>query len=205
MIQRISEIRCGRPVPASDPRVAEDCVGVVIAVPEPIAGELERWRASFGDPMAAVVPPHITLITTTPATDWPATIAHVRSVATIQREFPVTLKSTGTFRPLTPVVYINVAEGFDSCVDLHTRLQQGPLERELAFPYHPHVTVAHDVSDASMDSAEDQLHSFEASFTVRTMGLYEHDTSGVWKLKEELSFGQVDHHPDGRSGQETDR
>ncbi|KRF05378.1 2'-5' RNA ligase [Arthrobacter sp. Soil782] len=165
-------------------------VGVVIAIPEPIAGELERWRASFGDPMAALVPPHITLITTTPAADWPSTIAHVREVASAQSSFTVTLKSTGTFRPLTPVVFINVTEGFESCVDLHRRLQAGPLARDLEYPFHPHVTVAHDVSEANMDSAEVQLDDFEASFTVRTMGLYEHDVTGVWKLREELAFGQ---------------
>lgn len=165
-------------------------VGVVIAIPDPIAGELERWRASFGDPMAALVPPHITLITTTPATDWPSTIQHVREVAAAQCPFTVTLKSTGTFRPLTPVVFINVTEGFASCVDLHRRLQAGPLARDLEFPFHPHVTVAHDVSEANMDAAEQQLEDFEASFTVRTMGLYEHDVTGVWKLREELTFGQ---------------
>ncbi|MHA7248071.1 2'-5' RNA ligase family protein [Arthrobacter tecti] len=170
--------------------VEGNSVGVVIAIPEPIAGELERWRASFGDPMAALVPPHITLITTTPATDWPETIRHVREVAASQRSFTVTLKSTGTFRPLTPVVYVNVTEGFESCVELHRRLQAGPLKRELEYPFHPHVTVAHDVSEASMDSAEDSLDDFEASFTVRTMGLYEHDITGVWKLREELIFGQ---------------
>lgn len=165
-------------------------VGVVIAIPEPIAGELEQWRASFGDPMAALVPPHITLITTTPATDWPSTIRHVREVAAAQRPFTVRLKSTGTFRPLTPVVYVNVTDGFDSCVELHRQLQAGPLERELEYPFHPHVTVAHDVSEASMDSAENLLDDFDASFMVRTMGLYEHDTTGVWKLREELILGQ---------------
>ena len=106
------------------------CVGVVIAIPDPIAGELERWRASFGDPMAAIIPPHITLITTTPATDWPSTTRHVREVASAQRPFTVTLKSTGTFRPLTPVVFVNVTEGFEACVDLHRRLQTGQLARD---------------------------------------------------------------------------
>jgi 2'-5' RNA ligase len=66
----------------------------------------------------------------------------------------------------------------------------GPLERTLEFPFHPHVTVAHDVSEASMDEAAHQLRSFEASFEVRTMGLYEHEHSGLWKLREELSFGE---------------
>lgn len=191
MSQPVSDTQQRQPTYVVGRRAVEGkLVGVVIAIPEPIAGELERWRASFGDPMAALVPPHITLITTTPATDWPSTIAHVREVAAAQSSFTVTLKSTGTFRPLTPVVFVNVTEGFDSCVDLHRRLQAGPLARDLEFPFHPHVTVAHDVSEANMDSAESQLGDFEASFTVRTMGLYEHDVTGVWKLREELTFGQ---------------
>ncbi|MHA7273180.1 2'-5' RNA ligase family protein [Arthrobacter sp. TMT4-20] len=169
---------------------SQSCVGVVIAVPEPLAAELGRWRASFGDPMADLIPAHITLVTTTPATDWDATIEHVREVARGQHAFTVTLKSTGTFRPVSPVVFLNLEDGFEDCVDLHTKLQRGPLERSLEFPFHPHVTVAHDVSVASMDGAEARLKGFEASFMVRTMGLYEHDSCGIWRLREELSFGQ---------------
>ncbi len=169
---------------------SQSCVGVVIAVPEPLAAELGRWRASFGDPMADLIPAHITLVTTTPATDWDATIEHVREVARGQHAFTVTLKSTGTFRPVSPVVFLNLEDGFEDCVDLHTKLQRGPLERSLEFPFHPHVTVAHDVSVASLDGAEARLKGFEASFMVRTMGLYEHDSCGIWRLREELSFGQ---------------
>ncbi len=166
------------------------CIGIVISIPDPLAGQLEEWRASFGDPMAAVVPPHITLVTTTPTCDWAAALAHVREAVSAQEEFSVTLRGTGTFRPLSPVVYLNVAEGFDDCVNLHQMLQCGPLERNLEFAYHPHVTVAHDVSEASMDSALQRLENFEASFPVRSMGLFEHEESGVWTLREELKFGR---------------
>ncbi len=172
------------------PSVTGSSVGVTIPIPEPLAGTLELWRASFGDPMAAVVPPHITLITTTPATDWDETIDHVRAVARDQAPFTVRLRGTGSFRPVSPVIFLRLVEGFDACVDLHARLQAGPLERELAFPFHPHVTVAHDVSDAAMDAAVEELQTFEASFEVRSMGLYEHVPSGLWKLREELHFGQ---------------
>ncbi|MHA7239432.1 2'-5' RNA ligase family protein [Arthrobacter sp. TMS1-12-1] len=165
-------------------------VGITIPIPEPLAGTLELWRSSFGDPMAALVPPHITLITTTPATDWDETIDHVRAVARAQDPFTVRLRGTGSFRPVSPVVFLRLADGFDECVDLHGRLQAGPLERVLDFPFHPHVTVAHDVSDAGMDAAVEELRTFEASFEVRSMGLYEHVPSGLWKLREELHFGQ---------------
>ena len=48
---------------------------MILRFPADIAEELQRWRASFGDPMAAVVPAHITLVTTTMTQDWDATRA----------------------------------------------------------------------------------------------------------------------------------
>lgn len=184
----------GAPAVPLDPGSSGNGVGVTIGIPEPLAGALESWRASFGDPMAAVVPPHITLITTTPASDWAAMVRHVREVAARQQPFRVRLRSTGSFRPVSPVVYLKLDEGFDECVYLHEKLQSGPLEREPDFPFHPHVTVAHDVSDAGMDAAEQELETFQASFDVCSIGLYEHLPSGLWKLREEVRFGQV---PDG--------
>lgn len=186
--------------PKTDPASHEQtdvsrCVGVVIGIPEPLSSELETWRASFGDPMAALVPAHITLITTTPTHDWESMLDHVRRVAAGQRPFTVTLSGSGTFRPVSPVVFVNLSAGFEECVELHRRLQCGPLARELPFAYHPHVTVAHDVSSASMDSALARLENYEASFRVDTMGLYEHDKTGVWKLREELTFGADEEDP----------
>ena len=175
----------GQHAPQCDAR----CVGIVIAVPEPMASELRAARASFGDPMAAVVPAHITLVTTTETDDWEATLAHVREVAAAQDPFRVTLQGTGSFRPVSPVVFLNVVEGFDECTALHKELQSGPLARDLTFPFHPHVTVAHDVSEQSMDEAVRQLGNYSAGFTVDRVGLYEHDASGLWKLHEHLRLG----------------
>jgi hypothetical protein len=87
------------------------------------------------------------------------------------------------------VVFINVAQGFDECVELHERLQQGPLQRDLPFGYHPHVTIAHDVAAESLDEAETVLKNYKATFPVVSMGLYEHDADGIWQLREELDFG----------------
>lgn len=164
-------------------------VGVILGFPPDIAAELQQWRASFGDPLAGVVPAHITLVTTTPTHDWGATLAHVRDVARRQSPFMVTIAGTGSFRPVSPVVFIKVEDGFDECVELHEKLQQGPLQRDLPFAFHPHVTIAHDVSPESLDEAETVLKSYKATFPVVSMGLYEHDAEGIWQLREELDFG----------------
>ncbi|WP_445155023.1 2'-5' RNA ligase family protein [Arthrobacter sp. Hor0625] len=172
-------------------------IGVILGFPAEIATELRRWRASFGDPMAATVPAHITLVTTTMTQDWDATLDHVREVARSQQPFTVTIAGTGSFRPVSPVVFLNVEDGFGECVSLHRRLQAGPLERELPFAYHPHVTVAHDVAPESLDEAEAALKDYRVSFPVASMGLYEHDDNGIWQLREELDFGTE---PDNRRG-----
>ncbi|WP_442543248.1 2'-5' RNA ligase family protein [Arthrobacter sp. KN11-1C] len=165
------------------------CVGVILGFPREVAQELQQWRASFGDPMAEVIPAHITLVTTTPAQDWEATREHVRDIARRQAPFKITISGTGSFRPVSPVVFLKVEDGFEECVGLHEQLQTGPLERDLPFPYHPHVTVAHDVAPESLDEAETVLKNYTATFPVVSMGLYEHDDNGIWQLREELDFG----------------
>ena len=165
------------------------CVGVILGFPREVAQELQQWRASFGDPMAEVIPAHITLVTTTPAQDWEATREHVRDVARRQAPFKITISGTGSFRPVSPVVFLKVEDGFEECVGLHEQLQTGPLERDLPFPYHPHVTVAHDVAPENLDEAETVLRNYTATFPVVSMGLYEHDDNGIWQLREELDFG----------------
>ncbi|MDN4644642.1 2'-5' RNA ligase family protein [Arthrobacter sp. PsM3] len=174
-------------------------IGVILGFPDEIAEELQRWRASFGDPMAAVIPAHITLVTTTMTQDWEATRNHVREIASKQEPFNVTIAGTGSFRPVSPVVFLNVEDGFGDCVSLHQQLQTGPLERELPFAYHPHVTVAHDVAPESLDEAETVLKDYRATFPVASMGLYEHDDNGIWQLREELDFGTE---PDDDGGQD---
>ncbi len=176
-------------------------IGVILGFPADVAEELGRWRASFGDPMAGVIPAHITLVTTTMTQDWEATLAHVRAIARRQEPFTVTIAGTGTFRPVSPVVFLNVEEGFEDCVSLHAELQAGPLERDLPFAYHPHVTVAHDVAPESLDEAETALKDYRATFPVVSMGLYEHDDNGIWQLREELDFG-IERH-DGRGPNST--
>jgi 2'-5' RNA ligase len=175
-------------------------IGVILRFPPDIAAELQRWRASFGDPMAEVVPAHITLVTTTMTKDWEATRSHVCEIARNQDPFTVTIAGTGSFRPVSPVVFLNVEDGFADCVNLHQQLQTGPLERELPFAYHPHVTIAHDVAPESLDEAETVLEGYRATFPVASMGLYEHDDNGIWQLREEFDFGTEPDDDRGRDG-----
>ncbi|MGN6090159.1 MAG: 2'-5' RNA ligase family protein [Actinomycetes bacterium] len=165
-------------------------IGVAIAVPSPWAEQLREARASFGDPLASSIPTHVTLLPPTElaAADLPDVERHLAEVAADFDSFTVHLRGTGTFRPVSPVVFVALAAGISQCEQLEARVRTGPLARETTFSYHPHVTVAHDVPEAALDAAFDQLADFEASFTVAEFWLYEHGADEVWRKRRRFAF-----------------
>jgi 2'-5' RNA ligase len=167
-------------------------IGVAIAIPEPYGSELQSWRAHFGDPQASAIPSHVTLLPPSTIADGELTTidAHLRSVAQAQSRFDIHLRGTGTFRPVSPVVFVQLVEGISGCERVERAVRSGPLERELKFNYHPHVTVAHDLPEPVLDEAFDQLGRYEARFTVWGFSLYEHGPDGVWRPQRDYPFGQ---------------
>jgi 2'-5' RNA ligase len=165
-------------------------IGVAVAIPEPWGAELERWRASFGDPQAGAIPAHITLLPPTRVADAQlgAVEEHLSAAAAAVAPFDVHLRGTGTFRPVSPVVFVALASGIAGCERLEARVRSGRLERELDFPYHPHVTVAHDLPDDVLDEAYDALGGFTARFAVGSFALYVHGADGVWQVRRTFAL-----------------
>ncbi|KAA1427240.1 2'-5' RNA ligase family protein [Nocardioides antri] len=158
-------------------------IGVAIAIPEPWATELQDYRTAIGDPTASGVPSHITLI---PPLDVDDSLvddieAHLDRVAHRHERFRVHLRGTGTFRPVSPVVFIALAEGISQCEQLADDVRDGPLALDLHFPYHPHVTVAHHLGDAELDRAFDELAGFDCAFDVGEFHLYVHEGDLGWQ------------------------
>ncbi|KUN84731.1 2'-5' RNA ligase family protein [Streptomyces griseoruber] len=168
-------------------------IGVSIAVPEPHGSLLQERRTGFGDAAAHGIPTHVTLLPPTEieASDLPAVDAHLIEVAATGRPFPMRLCGTGTFRPLSPVVYLKVVEGAEVCAWLQqlVRDASGPLVRELLFPYHPHVTVAHGIDEEAMDRAFEELSGYEAEWSCTGFALHEQGADGVWRQLREYTFG----------------
>jgi 2'-5' RNA ligase len=165
-------------------------ISVSIAIPPPFAGELQRLRASFGDPSAEAIPTHVTLLSPTEIADdeGPEIHEHLARLAAEQQPFTMLLRSTGTFRPVSPVVFVQVAGGISACERIEQAIRTGPLKRDVQFYYHPHVTVAHHVDDEAMDRAFNQLASYECSFEVEAFDLYEHGDDLVWRAVRTFAF-----------------
>ena len=158
-------------------------IGVAIEVPPPFGVELQRARKEFGDPLADLIPPHITLLgpTIIEPQELDEVFAHLSAIAARYSPFEVRLRSSGTFRPLSPVVFVQVAQGIAECESLERAVRSGPLSQSLRFNYHPHVTVAHEVSDDQLDFAFEAMASYEASFVTDAISLYEHGDDNVWR------------------------
>jgi 2'-5' RNA ligase len=158
-------------------------IGVAVAIPEPWATELQDFRTAVGDASAPKIPTHITLVppTEVAAAEVAAIEAHLAAAAENVPPFPVHLRGTGTFRPVSPVVFIALAEGISGCEQLAAAVRQGPLSLELAYPYHPHVTIAHHLSDDQLDVAFAGLADFECEFEVEDFKLYVHEEEAGWQ------------------------
>jgi 2'-5' RNA ligase len=169
-------------------------LGVAIAIPQPHAEVLTGWRRDVGDPQWSRIWPHVTLLppTTVPAELLPQIQAHLAQAARLVEPFEIALRGTGTFRPVSPVVFVQLAHGIEQCCQLAAAVRSGPLAAELDFPYHPHVTVAQEVGEAALDVAYDGLAGFAAEFWVGHFLLcHREDLSGErhWQRLAEFPLG----------------
>lgn len=158
-------------------------IGVAIALPEPWARELQDYRTALGDETATLIPTHITLVPPVELDDAQIATAEVNLAAAAEavEPFCVHLRGTGTFRPVSPVVFVALVEGISQCEALAQRVRQGPLAVPLQFPYHPHVTVAHHRSDEVMDRAFEELAGFDCTFDAGEFQLFRHDEEIGWR------------------------
>jgi 2'-5' RNA ligase len=178
-------------VPRSRPTAPSTAVlGVVVPIPEPWSQLLVDWRSKVGDPQANVVPPHVTLLppTEVPLAERTSISAHLAQVARCHPPFDMHLAGTGTFRPVSEVVFVAVARGIGNCELIANDVRSGPLARTLSFPYHPHVTVAHDVPPDMLELAYSGLADLSAEFRVEAFTEFEQTADGSWAVAREYAL-----------------
>jgi 2'-5' RNA ligase len=165
-------------------------IGVAIAVPDPWGAQLQEYRTALGDATAEGIPTHITLMPPYELEpgQMPVVEQHLAEASTRNSPFKVHLRGTGTFRPVSPVVFVVVVEGISRCEQLAFSVRRGPLSCDLQFPYHPHVTVAHHLDDARLDRAFGELAGFECEFEADHFSLYVHDLEQGWQPTRDFAL-----------------
>ena len=166
-------------------------IGVAVGIPEPYGRELQGWRERLGDPNAKRIVPHVTLVPPTEVmtSALEAIEEHLRVIAAEEAPFDIRLRGSATFLPVSPVVFVPLVQGISECERLEARVRSGPLAREVGFPYHPHVTVAHDLPPDALDRAFESLRGYEATFRVWGYTMFEQDADGTWRPQRDFVFG----------------
>ncbi|QBR92098.1 2'-5' RNA ligase family protein [Nocardioides euryhalodurans] len=166
-------------------------IGVALAIPEPWATQLQDYRTALGDETATMIPTHITLVPPTEVADDDLAVIedHLAAAAAEVGAFGIHLRGTGTFRPVSPVVFVTLAEGISQCEQLAAHVRRGPLDVPLQFPYHPHVTIAHHLADEVLDRAFEELAGFECVFEAEEFHLYRHEEQAGWRPSRDFPLG----------------
>lgn len=164
-------------------------LGVAIEIPAPFGPELDAIREQFA-PGTIEMPAHVTILAPFDVDSdvLGAVMTHLEQVARETAPFRLVLQGSGSFRPVSPVVFVNVADGIAACERLEQRVRSGDMGVESRFPYHPHVTIAHDIDEAVLDRAFEELEGYRATMLIASMGLHE-NVDGSWRLVREFAFG----------------
>lgn len=177
----------------SEPQEWPLTIGVALPIPEPFLSELGAYRERFGDPLAHAIVAHITLVPPMPVADeehLAEILAHLQVQAAAMEPFAVVLEGASTFRPVSQVVFVPIVEGEPEVRRAEAAVRRGPLDRPLAFPYHPHVTVAHDLAEEWLDQAHEALLAYRAAFEVEQLSLFIQGADAVWRAVIDFPFGQ---------------
>lgn len=179
-----------RITPAGGLGDAAERMAVAIPVPPPLEETLRHQRAESGDPLARSVPPHITLVPPLRVgdSDLDEVHRHLSAAAAATARFTIRLRGTDTFRPVSPVVFVPLVEGAPEVAQVEVRVRSGVLDGHRRFPFHPHVTLAQDVDDDSLDRAGAALADFDAVFTAACFVLYRRDGAGMWRPVHEYAL-----------------
>lgn len=158
-------------------------IGVSISVPEPWGSHLQDFRVNNGDAAGVGIPTHITLIPPLEVEAGRVTDVegHLSAIARRTGAYRIHLRGSGTFRPVSPVVFLNLVEGISQTEQLALACRTGPLTTELRYPYHPHVTLAHVDDDDLLDRAFDGMDDFDCAFPATAIHLYVHDSDLGWQ------------------------
>src|SRR5690625_3410388 len=100
------------------------------------------------------------------------------------------LRGTGTFRPISEVVFVAIAAGIAECEQLERRVRGGILKQDLRFNYHPHLTIAHDLPSANLDEASKSMAEFEAEVEGAKLTLYTYTDPGVRRRTADVHLGR---------------
>jgi len=135
---------------------------LVIYVPDPLGRFLDDLRR-------ALVPTcnphaHVSVLPPRPiAGDWRIAGEQVELTNATFEPFDIVLTGIEIF-PLTNVVYLELGQGAQQMYDLHAAMNSGALQFNEPFEYHPHITLAQEISAEDVKDIREKARAIWAAF-----------------------------------------
>jgi 2'-5' RNA ligase len=137
-------------------------------------------RRALGDPALGRIPAHLTLVPPVNVREVKDAVAVLRRAAAPSRPLRLELGPPATFLPDNPVVYLSVRGELDDLHALRDRVFKPPLERDLTWPFVPHVTLADEAPPERINAAVVALADYRAEATFTAVTLLQEGPGRVW-------------------------
>jgi hypothetical protein len=135
----------------SDPSGVEylNTFALVSYIPEPLAGFLDRMRCELVP--NCFLRAHVTMLPPRPIESAPEKAwTQLRDAAYRLSPIDVELSGVEIF-PVSDVIYISIGKGHEELQHLHDSLNTGRLAYREPFPFHPHITLAQNLTPDQVD------------------------------------------------------
>ena len=158
-------------------------LGVVLPVPETAAPEIDGLRRALGDGALGRIPAHLTLVppVNVPVSNLEDAFSLLHSAATDRAPIRATLGPPTTFWPVTPVVYLPVADDDLAAVtSVRDAVFRPPLSRPLTHDFVPHVTLADEVAPERIGPAVAALADYQVEVVFDRITILQEGAGHRW-------------------------
>jgi 2'-5' RNA ligase/GNAT superfamily N-acetyltransferase len=167
-------------------------LGVALVLDPPVSDEVQGLRKALGDPSIERVAPHLTLVppVNVRIAELGAALEILRSAAAAQRgPLRLTLGPPATFMPDNPVLFLDVGGDVDRLRQLRDGVFRPPLERQLSWPWIPHVTLADGIEEERISLALASLDRYAAVADFDRVVMLEEARGRVWRPLGDATLG----------------
>ncbi len=157
---------------------------LVTYVPSPLGAFLDRLRRE----LIPTCLPHAHVTVLPPRALQADAETAAEQVRNRARELtPFLIRATGieVFH-LTSVVYLAIGQGWPELLEMHNRFNTGEFSSDEPFRYHPHITLAQDISPDQVSEIQELAcrrwaeYSGERSFAVEEVAFVQNTTGNCW-------------------------
>jgi len=165
-------------------------LGVALLLPEPARTEVDALRRAVADGSLGRVPAHLTLVppVNVHERDLDAALLVLRDAASSSPPLTLALGPPASFLPANPVLFLEASGDLDALERLRAAVFRPPLERPLAWPYVPHVTLCDEGDPARVQDAVRVMSDYRATVTFGRLHLLREEER-VWVPFADAALG----------------